>query len=66
MVNDVTSSASDSAFDPPQLDICLAYHEKSILQRRGSSSAVMQLFFSNLTTVGVRTLSIAMVHLSDL
>jgi hypothetical protein len=45
MMNDVTSSASEGSVDPPYLDICRAHHEKAISQRRGSSSAVMQLFF---------------------
>jgi hypothetical protein len=61
MLNDVTSSASDGSFDPPYLDICNAHHDKSISQWRGSSSAVMQLFFSNLTTIGVRDVYIDMV-----
>jgi hypothetical protein len=47
MVYDVDSSVSDGSFDPPDSDIYWAHHEKSISQRRGSSSAVMQLFFSN-------------------
>jgi hypothetical protein len=45
MVNVVASSASDGSFDLPYLDICRAHREKSISQQRGSSSAVMQLFF---------------------
>jgi hypothetical protein len=44
-MNDVDSSASDGSFELPYLDICRADHEKSILQQRGLSSAVMQLFF---------------------
>jgi hypothetical protein len=45
MMNDVASSACDGSFYPPCLDICRAHHKKSILQQRGSSSALMQLFF---------------------
>jgi hypothetical protein len=45
MVNAVAKSASDGLFDLQYLDIYLAHREKSISQQRGSSSAVMQLFF---------------------
>jgi hypothetical protein len=44
-VNDVASSDSDGSFDSPYLDIFRAHREKSFSQQRGSSSAVMQLFF---------------------
>jgi hypothetical protein len=43
MVNAVASSASDGSFDLTCLDICRAHHKKSFLQRRGSSSDVVQL-----------------------
>jgi hypothetical protein len=61
MVNAVDSYAFDGSFVFPYLDIFRAHHEKAISQRRGSSSAVMQLFFSNLTAVSVRALYMAMV-----
>jgi hypothetical protein len=61
MVNDVTFSASDGLFDPPYLDICIAYQEESISQGRQSSSAVMQLDFRKGPDVSVRDVSIAMV-----
>jgi hypothetical protein len=61
MDNDVASSASDGLLYSPYLDIFQTHHEKAISQWRGSSSAVMPLFFSNLTTVGYRAVYIAMV-----
>jgi hypothetical protein len=53
MLNAVASSASYGSFDLPYLDIYQLHQEKWISQQRGSSSAVMQLFFSNQTTVSI-------------
>jgi hypothetical protein len=61
MVNAVASSAYEGLFDRPYLDIFRAHHDKSISQQRGSSSAVMQLFFWNRTTVGVFVVSISRI-----
>jgi hypothetical protein len=45
MNNAVGLSAAYGSFDLPNLDIYWLHHEKKISQQRGSSSAVMQLFF---------------------
>jgi hypothetical protein len=45
MKNALASSVSDGSFDLPYLDICRLHHKTRTSQQRGSSSAVMQLFF---------------------